>query len=106
MDFSGRRQKAVDNRQRTAGAQPAPFIGNSAIDWQNAFTKGLINGYKPVLKRICLGGVLQSDSFDASADFADHQHAQIQTLVLDPFVPARDIGVAPFALMEGCTGGS
>jgi len=32
MDFGGCRQKAVDNRQRAAGVEPPPFIGNSTID--------------------------------------------------------------------------
>jgi hypothetical protein len=36
MDFGGCRQQAVDNRQRAAGVEPPPFIGNRAIDRQNA----------------------------------------------------------------------
>ena len=51
MDFGGCRQKAVDNRPRAAGVEPAP---NRVIDRQNVFAKGLIDGYKPVLNRVGL----------------------------------------------------
>ena len=30
--------------QRTPGVEPPPFIGNGAIDRQNVFAKGLIDG--------------------------------------------------------------
>ena len=77
VDLGGRRQQAVDNRQRAGGVEPSPFIGNRAIDRQNTFAKGLIDGFKPVLDRPGSSAVLRPDSLDTFADFADHQHAQI-----------------------------
>lgn len=44
MGFGRCRQKAVNDRQRAAGVEPAQFIGNRAIDGQNAFAKGFIDG--------------------------------------------------------------
>ena len=79
MGFGRCRQEAVNARQRASGVEPAPFIGNRAIDRQNAFAKGFIDGHKPIFNRVGLSVVLRSDSLDAFAYFADHHHAQMQT---------------------------
>ena len=72
MNFGGRRQNAVDYWQLASGVEPPPFIGNRAIDRQNAFAKGLIHCLKSGLNRFGLSVVLLADSLDAFADFADH----------------------------------
>jgi len=75
MHLGGRREKTIDHRQRATGAQSPPFMGNRAIDRQNAFAKGPIDGYKPILKGSRLSGILQADYFHALSDFTDHQDA-------------------------------
>jgi hypothetical protein len=77
MDLGSCRQQAVDNRQWADRVEPSLFIGNRAIDRQNAFAKRLINGFEPILNRPGLSVVLWADSLDGFADFANHQHAQI-----------------------------
>ena len=54
MNFGGRRQNAVDYWQLASGVEPPPFIGNRAIDRQNAFAKGLIHCSKSGLNRFGL----------------------------------------------------
>ena len=71
----GRRKKTIDNRQRATGAQPPPFMGNRAIDRQDAFAEGSIDGYKPILKGSRLSGILQADNFHALSDLTDDQDA-------------------------------
>src|SRR5262245_16961584 len=100
MDFGGCREKTVDNRQRAVGLEPSPFMGHSAIDGQNAFAKGLIDGYKPLFERVGFGGVFCTDLLNATADFTNHQHAKIQTRILDFFIPSCHVLIASVTLSD------
>jgi hypothetical protein len=75
MQLGGGREKTIDYRQRATRAQSSPFMGNRAIDRQNAFTKRPIDGYKPIIKGSRLSVILQTDYFHALSDFTDHQDA-------------------------------
>ena len=74
------------------------LVGHRAIDGQNAFAKGLIDGYEPLFERVGFGGVFRTDFLNATADFTDYQHAKIQARILDFFIPSCDVWIASATL--------
>ena len=49
----------------------APFRAPQ-VDGQNAFAKGLIDGYEPLFERVGFLGVLCTDLLNATADLTNH----------------------------------
>ena len=73
IDPGRRGQERVDDRNRSIRAHPAPLLGNSSTDRQNAIAEARHHVCKPCLERLGLSGILTAPQFHPFADFAQRQ---------------------------------
>src|SRR3990167_7926554 len=98
MDPCRGREQAIDCRYRTSAAHAAPFVGDGAIDRENAPIERRVDRGEPGLEGLGLRRVTRAGEFDALADFAEHKHAEMEIAIIDRFIPGGDVGVASLAL--------
>ena len=93
-------EQRVDDRHVSNRAEAAPFFGHSEIEGQQPLRIVHDETSQPVLQRGGVARVASTNGFDASPDFADDQHADVEILVGDAREPRADVLVSSGPLAQ------
>ena len=96
------RPRAQHGRYRPNRVSPAPLLGNSCIDRQNAIAEARIHLGKPCPERFGPLEVVTARLLHSLADFALHRRTGPQIVFGDPAPPRRDVlnATAPLRTLE------
>jgi hypothetical protein len=92
IGHGGRREQAVDDRDRPDGADAPPLVGNRIVDAEHATVECGLDLMQPSFQLSCLVWISCARKLDPLADLPENERAQKEISISDRPVPNRNMG--------------